>query len=65
MAKTDTSKVLQSHAPQPASQQVQHGSASRYAVTDDRSSLTVRNVSADGSPARANTQTRSGTITSY
>jgi hypothetical protein len=37
-------------------------SANSYGPADDRSSLIVPNHSANGSPARASNQTRSGTV---
>ena len=40
-------------------------SANSDAPADDRLSLIVPNPSANGSPARANTQTRSGTVSGW
>lgn len=59
-------------ARNPRDQQIQAASApaqgssgrGRFDLPNDQTSLTVKNPSADGSPARANTQVREGTVSS-
>lgn len=55
----DQTKQMQASNPSQGS-----SGRGRFDVANDQTSLTVKNPSADGSPARANTQAREFTVSS-